>query len=257
LRMLEWAFTHELGPGRLPPSDEGVDVKAVVSPHAGYMYSGPIAAHSYFSASGMDVELVVIMGPNHWGLGSLLSTYDGDAWETPLGLVEIDHEAAELISRESGLVDFDELSHLREHSIEVQLPFLQYIYGEFRFVPICMAIQDRSTAEELGRAIAKAIRGRRALVVASSDLTHYEPHDVASRKDMELIRVVEGLDILKFYTVLERTRSSACGYGAIAAAMTATKELGGSRGELLKYATSGDVTGDTEAVVGYASIRMV
>lgn len=257
IRSIEWAFTHEFGPGRLPPAEEVEEVKAIVSPHAGYMYSGPVAAHGYFSVSNMDVELVIVTGPNHWGMGSMLSTYEGDAWETPLGLVEIDKKVAKGIARESGLVDFDELSHLREHSIEVQLPFLQYIYKQFKFVPICMGIQGRSTAEELGRAVAKVIKGKKVLLVASSDFTHYEPHEVAVRKDSELIKTIENLDVSRFYTVLERTGSSTCGYGAIAMAMIAAKELGASKGEVLKYATSGDITGDKGSVVGYASIRMV
>jgi hypothetical protein len=260
LAEVEKCYTHPLGPGRTPPSEVEVkELAAYVAPHAGYMYSGPVAAHTYYWASGLRrVELVVVVGPNHWGVGSGVATVDGGVWVTPLGEVEVDREAARALVRESGIVDIDESAHRFEHSLEVQLPFLQHIFQEgFKLLPVTMRLQDRATAEEVGRAIAKIVAGRRALLVASSDFTHYEPHDSASKKDRAMIEAIEALDVVGMYSRLERMNISACGYGAIAAIMVAARELGSRAGKLLKYATSGDVTGDRSSVVGYAAIDLV
>lgn len=231
----------------------------MVSPHAGYMYSGPIAAHGYYVCSQMKgIELVVILGPNHWGLGSGVATVKAGVWRTPLGDVEVDADAAKDLVQSSKIVDFSEDAHLREHSIEVQLPFLQFIYGAgFKLLPICMLMQDKRTASEVADALLSVIEKRKALLVASSDFTHYEDHRSASEKDRRLIESILGLDIDGLYDTLERLNVSACGYGPIAVVMNVVKRLGCKEGRLLKYATSGDVTGDYGAVVGYASIIFV
>lgn len=250
-------FTHRLGPGKMPPAAKTVErICGLVSPHAGYMYSGSVAAHGYYACSSLeDVELFVIVGPNHYGLGSGVATVREGRWRTPLGDVLIDAQAAKELVAASGLIDFDELAHQREHSIEVQVPFLQFIFGErHRILPVSMALQDRKTAVEVGTAIASVVKKRRAVLIASSDFTHYEPHEQAARKDGELIKAIVGLDVAKHYTTLERLNVTACGYGPIAAIMTAVKELRASGGRLLKYATSGETSGDYGAVVGYASI---
>jgi AmmeMemoRadiSam system protein B len=179
----------------------------------------------------------------------------GGVWETPLGQVEVDGELASRLAVNSGILDFDDLAHSRDHCLEVQLPFLQYIKkNQFKFVPVIMILQDKATALEIGKSIGETTRTLNILLVASSDFTHYEPNIEAHRKDAELIKAILDLDISEFYTTLERDNVSACGYGAIASVMTASKALGASKGELLRYATSGDVTGDVKSVVGYASI---
>jgi AmmeMemoRadiSam system protein B len=221
------------------------------------MYSGPVAAHGYYAISGLKnkVELIVILGPNHWGIGSGVATYPGGYWATPLGNARIDSEAAKEIIHESGLVDFDESAHGREHSIEVQIPFLQYIFSpDVTVLPICMALQDRRTSEDVGRAVAKIAFKRKTLIIASSDFTHYEPHEAAVRKDRQLLNAISALNVVEHYTVLERLNVTACGYGPIAATLTAAKALGADSGHLLKYATSGDTSGKYDAVVGYASM---
>jgi len=250
------SYLHPLGPGSLPPSSEEVSgVAACVCPHAGYQYSGPVAAHSYLWLSSLKKpETVVILGPNHYGIGSGISTFSDGLWETPLGRVEVDAESAKRLVELTGIIDFDPDAHRREHSIEVQLPFLQQIYGEFRFVPISLAFQDLETARDLGRGIADLLRGREAIVVASSDLTHYEPADQAREKDTLLLERVKALDIDGFYRTLEERNITACGFGAIASVMEASKRLGFKRGEVHKYASSGDTTGDYDAVVGYPSV---
>ena len=261
---IEASFLHRLGPRRLPRGD-GVagGLGACVCPHAGYAYSGPVAAHSYLDLSRLRrPDLVVIVGPNHYGIGSGVATYGEGDWETPLGTVRVDPVATKEILK-SGAVDLDPQAHSREHSIEVQLPFLQALYGDgLSFLPISLGFQDKSTARDLGRAIAhiltEAAEGKStAILIASSDLTHYEPASQAREKDTSLLKHVEALEVDAFYTELERKDITACGYGAIATAMEACRHLGLKRGRLNAYATSGDVTGDEEAVVGYPSVTFV
>jgi AmmeMemoRadiSam system protein B len=255
--MLEDSFRERsFGPGNLPPSkDHSRRVYGIVSPHAGYTYSGAVAANGYYETSAMNFDSVVMLGPNHYGIGTSLATVKGGVWETPLGQVEVDGELASRLAVNSGILDFDDLAHSRDHCLEVQLPFLQYIKkNQFKFVPVIMILQDKATALEIGKSIGETTRTLNILLVASSDFTHYEPNVEAHRKDAELIKAILDLDISEFYTTLERDNVSACGYGAIASVMTASKALGASKGELLRYATSGDVTGDVKSVVGYASI---
>lgn len=258
--LIKDSYLHPLGPRSLPPASYASDsVVACVCPHAGYVYSGPVAAHSYLHVSSLrEPELVVIVGPNHYGVGSGVATFKGGVWETPLGAVRVDEEAADRIVSLTGIVDYDVAAHKMEHSLEVQLPFLQELYHDaLRVLPISLGFQDPDTARAIGRGVADLARERRAVVVASSDLTHYEPAADARVKDLALVEKIEALDVRAFYGALERNHVSACGYGAIAAVMEAAKTLGFKRGELLKYASSGDTSGDMSAVVGYASLRFV
>ena len=202
-----------------------------------------------------------MVGPNHYGIGSWVAAMKDGTWETPLGDVQVDSQMAEEIGRRSAALDFDDYAHSRDHCLEVQLPFLQYIKQDFKIVPVGLVSQKRDIAFDLGNAISQTIIEMdtldSTLLLASSDFTHYEPNSEANRKDGELIKTILALDINRFYTVLERLNISACGYGAIATMMVVGKNLGATRGELLKYATSGDVTGDISAVVGYSSIVFI
>jgi len=257
-QLIEHSFREQrFGPGHLPPSEEfsRQRIYGIVSPHAGYVYSGAVAANGYYETSSMNFDRIVMIGPNHYGIGTGLATVRNGIWETPLGEVEVDSELASQIAENSGILDFDDLAHSRDHCLEVQLPFLQYIKkNQFKIVPIIMIMQDKVTASEIGESIASSTRNLNTLLIASSDFTHYEPNDEAHRKDGELIKAILTLDISNFYTTFERLNVSACGYGAIASIMTAAKSLGATKGELLRYATSGDVMGDINNVVGYASI---
>jgi len=256
---IESCFTHKFGPGSVPEVvKEGPrQILGLVCPHAGYMYSGPVAAHAYHSLALDGVpETVVIFGPNHTGYGSALAVMNEGSWRTPLGDVEIDVEVANEIVRESKIIDIDESAHRYEHSVEVQLPFLQYLYGSsFKFVPICFLMQDLDSSREVGQAVAKALQGRNAVVIASTDMTHYEPQETANRKDRMALAAVEKMDEELFYSTVEAHCVSMCGYGPVVALITAAKRLGAKRAELLCYRTSGDVIGDYSSVVGYASVR--
>ncbi|MDA4115905.1 MAG: AmmeMemoRadiSam system protein B [Thaumarchaeota archaeon] len=261
---VDGSYLHRLGPGRLPPlvaPGPAPDLKACVCPHAGYAYSGPIAAHSFLDISRLEAPgLVVIVGPNHYGLGSGVATYGEGEWETPLGKVRVDRDASKRIVELAGFVDVDPEAHRREHSIEVQLPFLQRVYGaSFSFLPISLAFQHKAIARDLGKALAELLKEAdvSAVLIASSDLTHYEPAPQAKEKDTVLLKHVERLDIDAFYTTLERRNVTACGYGAIATVMEACRLLGFERGHVNAYATSGDVTGENEAVVGYPSVSFL
>jgi MEMO1 family protein len=243
----------------MPPAPAGRSkVVAVLAPHAGYEYSGPVAAHSYLHVSSLpDPELLVVVAPNHYGVGSGVATLKDGLWETPLGRLRIDSGAAAALVKE-GVAAYDPESHRLEHSLEVQLPFLQRIYGDsVPLLPISLAFQDPETTEGLAGALAEVIDGRKTVLVASSDLTHYEPAETARSKDTKLLERVTGMDVDGFYSTLEELQVTACGFGAIATVMGTARSLGLRRGELLKYATSGDTTGDNLQVVGYAAARFV
>jgi AmmeMemoRadiSam system protein B len=255
---IENCFLHELGPGKIPETVKTGPrhVLGLVCPHAGYMFSGPVAAHAYYKlASDGKPDVAVIFGPNHTGYGSALAVMNEGSWRTPLGDVEVDSDIANQIVHESRIVDVDESAHRFEHSIEVQLPFLQYLYGSnFKIVPICFLMQDLSSAREVGKATAKVLVGKNAIIIASSDMTHYESQESASKKDRLVLEAVEAMDEAKLYSIVETQSVSTCGYGPIIALITAAKNLGAKEAKLLCYKTSGDVIGDYSSVVGYAAV---
>ncbi|MDW8048785.1 MAG: AmmeMemoRadiSam system protein B [Nitrososphaerota archaeon] len=257
-RQIEECFKHEFGPGSIPTvnKDGPRRIVGLMSPHAGYMYSGPVAAYAYhrLALDGL-IEVAVILGPNHTGLGSGVAMMEEGVWRTPLGDVEIDTGLARQIRRVCGIIDIDESSHIYEHSIEVQLPFLQYLYGSsFKIVPICFMMQDLETCRDVGESLAESLNDRNAVVIASTDLTHYEPQRVAYGKDMKALNAALKLDEELFYSIIQENRVSACGYGPVTAMIRSVKRMGAGKAELLAYKTSGDITGDTSAVVGYASM---
>jgi len=254
-RQIEWCCKHELGTGIVPQVNEmgPREIVALVVPHAGYAYSGPVAAHAYKELAEDGVfDTAVILGPNHTGYGSPVSVWAGSSWETPLGEVKINGELAHEIL--GGVIKVDEMAHLYEHSIEVQLPWLQYLYREVKIVPIVMMAQDIETARAVGETISKT--GNNIVIVASSDFTHYEPHSIAEEKDKSMIEAIVNLDEEMLYERREALGCTMCGYGPVAAAIVAAREMKANKSKLLKYATSGDTTGDFSAVVGYGSIVM-
>jgi hypothetical protein len=219
------------------------------------MYSGPVAAHSYLElARDGFPETFIIISPNHTGYGSLVSTMTTGSWETPLGLVEIDTTLAQELNQNS-IIDDDPTAHFKEHSIEVQLPFLQYLEADFQMVPITMMMQDLETSREVGEAIHQAIKatGRDVVVIASTDLTHYKSQEVAAQEDQQVLRTLEHLDEQAMLEVVENYNVNMCGYGPVAATLTATKLMGATQAEVLKYATSGETSGNYQEVVGYAA----
>jgi AmmeMemoRadiSam system protein B len=260
--MIEQCYLHKFGPKSMPVHGTYEKPIGLLCPHAGYVYSGPIQAHSYYELSkrvdALEEITAVILGPNHTGLGSGVSVMDG-IWRTPLGDVKCDEEFVEELWTKCEIVDLDETAHLNEHSIEVQLPFLKHLellnVAKFKIVPICMMFQDYETAVEVGYFIAKIAKelNRRVVVIASSDLTHYEPQEIASKKDAIVIKHILEMNGKELYEDVMNYNISMCGYGPVIAMLKAMKTLGAKKANLLAYATSGDITGDYSAVVGYAS----
>ncbi len=260
-------FLSSFGPRKLPhPVEQGERrVMGLVCPHAGYMYSGPAAAHSYgvLAEDGIP-EVAVILGPNHHGLGETVAVSAAEKWETPLGLIEVDTLTARAITEYSAYAQKDELAHIREHSIEVQIPFLQYIATvanrSIRIVPIAIGHMGYSSARtlvaDLGPAIAEAVAEKDAVIIASTDLTHYESKASAQFKDNLVLEQILSLDSEGLLRIVEENSVSMCGATGTAVMLATCKVLGATSARRLAYYTSGDVTGDTRQVVGYASVAV-
>ncbi|MGH1567820.1 MAG: MEMO1 family protein [Nitrosopumilus sp.] len=255
--MIRQCIEHEYGPGS-KPGTVNEKIFGVVCPHAGYVYSGPTACHSYKSITSQNPELVIIIGPNHFGVGKDVATMIDAQWQTPLGMVQVDSDSAKQITEISNFIEIDEYSHSQDHSLEVQVPMLQEILSsDFQILPIILRSQNMGTAIDVGNAVSKIAEKKNVIIVASSDFTHYEENSFAHQQDKALIEPILEMNLERFYQVLNERRVTACGYGAIASTMIACKNLGAKKGELLSYATSGDVSGDTASVVGYGSIKFI
>ncbi len=261
IKLIEWSFEHPLGPGSLPDPTSRVPDRlhhGFVVPHAGYIYSGPVAAHAYYKlAHEKPPDAVVIAGPNHNGVGLPAAVFKGKAWLTSLGEVEVNMEVAKMIVSNTRYFGFDNDAHYYEHSVEVQVPFLQYIYGDdLSIVPIVIEYQSLDVARDLAKALAKIAieNGVDIVFLASSDFNHYEPHDVTVEKDMKAIQAILETDEEKLYRVLEEYNITMCGPCPVATLIVYSKLVDSGKPVLLKHATSGDITGEKDWVVGYASI---
>ncbi len=236
---------------------------ALISPHAGYVYSGHVAACGYSLLEPGQFDTVVVISPSHVEYFPYSSVYSGDSYITPLGKIAIDKELSEKIAASSDLIRIGTTGHatLRggrgEHSLEVQLPFLQVSLGEFKLVAIVMGDQSPAEIDALGSAIGKALAGKSALIVASTDLSHFHSSAAAWTLDHIFIQLIEDYDIEGLKKALASKETEACGGGPVAAAMIAARALGSSRCEILKYADSGDVSGDKSQVVGYVSAALL
>jgi MEMO1 family protein len=238
-------------------SQDKVDAIGVLSPHAGYACSGPVAGKVLSSIK--PKPTYIIIGPNHTGLGFPFSITASDSWKTPLGEIKIDSALASAIKAKTDLITESEDAHQFEHSIEVQLPFLQYMHkGDFKFVPIVISQSDISTYKKLGSAIAGAIKDmkleKNITIIASSDMTHYEPQASANKKDAEAIKAMLDMDEDGLFKVIETLDITMCGYAPAIIMLVAAKALGAKKSRLVKYQTSGDTCGDYSSVVGYAGM---
>ncbi|MCG3215716.1 MAG: AmmeMemoRadiSam system protein B [Candidatus Heimdallarchaeota archaeon] len=257
---IEESFMSSLGPQALPSEESKIDetIPFLLVPHAGYMYSGPVAAWSYLELSKYKQPgTIIIFGPNHTGMGAEIGVPDKvEAWETPLGNVQINNELIDKIVESSGKISRNDNSHAREHSIEVQLPFLQYVMQEkFQFVPISLLNQSLDSSIMLGEVISKACSEEDVIVIASSDFTHFMTHEEATKQDKQVLDAIEKMETKEMYDIKYRLNVSMCGHGPIAATMEAAKKMGRTKAEILKYATSGDASGDKRQVVGYGAAK--
>ena len=230
------------------------DVIGYYAPHAGFIYSGPVVGATVSRVNFKDT--CVIMGPSHTGAGAPFSILTEGTWRTPLGDVEVDTKLASAILGNSNNLREDRLAHLQEHSIEVQLPFIQYFKPDIKFVPILLSHTNAAVYRSIGMAIAKAIKdsGKEVVIVASGDMNHYESQKITHTKDRQAIESILKLEAGELLERVHDFNISMCGYGTVASLIYAAKELGSVRTELVKYQTSGDVTHDFSAVVGYAGI---
>jgi hypothetical protein len=245
---------REMTGGRRPPADPGGI--AVMVPHAGYIYSGSVAGATYTA-----VRLpgrAVILGPNHTGEGEPIAVMNDGAWESPLGPAPIDAPLAAAILSRCPEASVDDRAHRREHALEVQIPFLQYLLGDVRFVPICVGTLRLPLLLGLGRAVAEAIRdsNEEALVVVSSDMSHYVPVAEAEAQDRKAIDRVVALDPEGLHRVVREEEISMCGVAPAVAGLEAARRLGARGARLVAYATSGDRSGDFQSVVGYAGVAI-
>ena len=241
--------------GYLRPAEKRIQVIGIIVPHAGYMYSAHVAGDVY---SQVDLpSRNVMLGPNHTGFGPPLSIMRSGAWLTPLGQLDIDQELCESLMAADPRLEDDVEAHRLEHALEVQLPFLQHLAASsVKFAPITIGTGNWQRLEALGQAIATVLAkaDQRVLIIASSDMNHYESDAVTRIKDRKAIDQILAMDPHGLYDVVRRENISMCGYGPAVTMMTAAKLLGASKAELVKYATSGDVSGDFDRVVGYAGM---
>ena len=231
-----------------PPNGEPL---AIIAPHAGLMYSGPIAAHAYKLLHGRDIEVAVLVGPSHYVGFEGVAIYERGAFDTPFGRIPIAEQCAASIATGSPLIAPHPTAHGREHSLEMQLPFLMRVLPNIEIVPLVMGYQRAETAYALGDAIAAGVKGRRAVLVASTDLSHYQNASTAAALDARVIQHVKRFDSDGLMSLLETSPQHACGGGPTVAVMRAAKALGAADARVLKYGDSGDVSGDKDAVVGY------
>ena len=225
----------------------------LIAPHAGYVYSGQIAAYAYNTIRGKMFDTVIVIGPSHRTYFQGVSVYHKGGYETPLGIVPSDISLANRMMAKGGILSHVPAAHLQEHSIEIQLPFLQVSLGDFKFISLVMGDQSRHTCETLADSISEAVEDQQILIVGSSDLSHFHPYNTAVKLDHVALSSIEKMDEEGLLNDLSRDQCEACGGGPMAVTMMVSKKLGAGDGRILKYANSGDVTGDKKSVVGYAS----
>lgn len=228
-------------------------IKGLISPHAGYMYSGIVAARGYKSLRDADFSVVAIISPSHRDYFRGISVFNGKGYETPLGLVPIDSKLTNALIEQSPKICSSWLGHREEHALEVQLPFLQRMLKNFRLIPIVMGDQEFDTCWMLAEALSAVLKDVAALIVASSDLSHFHVYDEAVRMDHTTIDLIQKLDVDGFIDALEKGHCEACGAGPIISTMITSKNTGANTSQSLMYANSGDITGDRSSVVGYLS----
>jgi MEMO1 family protein len=229
------------------------EIVALIAPHAGYIYSGQVAAYAYKLICGKKYDAAVVIGPSHRVTFPGVSIYSRGGYETPLGVVSVNKSLAEAIKASNEIIKEMPAAHLQEHSLEIQLPFMQVALGDFSFVPLVMGDQSENTCCKLAAAIHQAARGKKILIVASSDLSHFHDYNEAKKMDEVILRHLKESDAVGLMETITSGTAEACGGGPMVVAMLAARMFGANKAYLLKYANSGDVTGDKSSVVGYAS----
>lgn len=238
---------------KVPPQTVPGRLIGLIVPHAGLFYSGPVAAYAYRQLQGKSYDLVVIIAPSHRTRGAGILATRKQYYQTPLGLVEVDTGIVQAIAKATpvNLINQD-----MEHAVEIQLPFLQHLLPPFRLVPLMLENQMLGTAQGLAGVLAPLLKGKKALLIASTDLSHYYNYAQATSLDKRAVDVMQQFDPVAFDQTIASGRSEACGYGAVTTVMLIAQALGADTVTLLHYANSGDVTGDRSQVVGYAALAI-
>jgi AmmeMemoRadiSam system protein B len=237
-----------------PDEDLKAKIVAVIAPHAGYMYSGGVAARAYRQIIDREYHIVVVISPSHREYFKEISIYEGYGYSTPLGVIPIDQTTAKKLTTCHSKIVLSEKGHrFDEHSLEVQLPFLQKVLDNFKLIPVVMGEQDMENINILADALANVLKDQKALIVASSDLSHFYNYDKATILDKVVLENVNNFDADKLFNDVQDGRCEMCGAGPVVAAMKASKMLGANKSKVLLYRNSGDITGDRNEVVGYMS----
>ena len=248
--IIEDSFNCKMGPGSIPKLSlvkKGESIGAIMVPHAGYMYSGPVAAHAYSKlAEAGFPETFVIIGPNHTGMGKPVSVFNEGAWMIPIGKVEVDGDLADAIISKSKYAEADFTAHMMEHSVEVQLPFLKFFSNDFKIVPICMMDQSPQASKDLAQAIydASSQLDRKIVIIDSTDLSHFKSQELTEEHDRLVFNEIEKGNTEGLYETVSRNNITMCGYGPTMVAMEYSKKVSNYDFEFLKHATSGDTTLD-------------
>lgn len=238
-----------------PPKING-EIIGLISPHAGYFYSGKTAAFSYKLIEGKNYETVVVVSPSHYEYFSGISVYNGTAYQTPLGKIEIDEKLREELRDYSSIIEFSKRGHGREHALEVQLPFLQIVLNDFKLLPLVMGDQSKDFVFPLAEILAEVLKNKNCLLVASTDLSHYYSHDIANRIDSRVEELVSDYDEETLMNELEEEKVQACGGGPMVAVMRASRLLGANKSKVLYRNDSSEASGDRHQVVGYLAAAL-
>ena len=252
-RPAELRATIEQYLANVEPTELEGELVGLIAPHAGYIYSGQVAAYAYKQLEGCDFDLVAIISPVHRMYMGTYAVTSYAYYETPLGLVPV---ATDLVDRLGEELSLTRVRQDAEHSLEIQLPFLQYVLGEFRLLPIMMGDQDWGSCQRLASALAPLLTGEKPLLVASTDLSHYYPYNRAVQLDRQVLERIEAFDPRGLFEDLAARRSEACGGGPVITVMLAAQKLGANQARVLRYANSGDVTGNRAQVVGYMAAAL-
>ncbi|SHE48735.1 hypothetical protein SAMN02745206_00396 [Desulfacinum infernum DSM 9756] len=229
----------------------------LIAPHAGYIYSGPVAAHAYKLLEGKPFSRVVVLAPSHRAYFNGASIYHLGGYRTPLGVVPLDRELVDALLEKRDLFSYVPQAHAQEHSLEIQLPFLQVVLKDFRLTPILLGDVSYEDCRAIAQALTQVIGERHVLLVASTDLSHYYSYEEARRLDGRVLELVERFDPESLHAALQKRECEACGAGPMVTTLCAARALGATRARVLHYANSGDVTGDTRGVVGYMAAALV
>lgn len=232
-------------------------IVALILPHAGYIYSGQVAAYGFKELIGRDFDTVIIIGPSHFYRFDTASVYDVGDYQTPLGIAKVDRQLCNQLKINSSFITFYKNAHIKEHAVEVEVPFIQTVLPNAKIAPIVMGRSDLEFCRKISQAIVKSIKDKKVLIIASSDMSHYHPYRQAELMDKKILAAIQGFSIEEAAGLLSSRESELCGEGPVLTTMLVCKELGATDVKILKYANSGDVTGDKSRVVGYCAVAFL